>query len=104
EGALMLASTAQLTVPQNSGPAVIGIATPNQQYQQYEYSATITSLPSNGTVIDSFDGSTVTLGETFSGYHLASLEFRPTSGHGPQSSTLTYTITDPSGASASGSA
>src|SRR5438270_4037564 len=100
----MLASTAQLTVPQNSGPAVIGIATPNEPYQQYEYAVTINALPSNGTVIDTFDGSTVAVGETFVGWHLSGLAFRPTPGLGPQSSMLTYTITDPLGASALGSA
>src|SRR5205823_4436358 len=63
-----------------------------------------TGLPSDGTVLLADGVTAVTSGEILTVAQLTGLTFKPNSGVFSQSSTLSYTVTDPTGLSTSGSA
>ena len=93
-----------LTVPENAGATAIGIAAPTDpNYAASQLSVQVTGLPSDGTVLLS-NGTAVTSGETLTVAQLTGLKFQPTAGAFGQSSSFTYTVTDPSGLSTTGSA
>ena len=65
---------------------------------------TVTALPTDGAVLLS-DGTTpVTLGEGLNVAQLTSLMFKPTQDNTGQSSTFGYTVSDPAGKTANGTA
>ena len=94
-----------LTVSENSGPTRIGILAPtDSRYSSSQLTITIGTLPSDGTVLLSDGVTTVYAGETLTVAQLTGLEFKPTAWTFGQTSTLTYSVSDPSGSTASGSA
>jgi len=94
---------ASLTVPANSGATVIGITAPSDSiYLTSRLSVQVTGLPSDGAVLLSDGITAVTAGETLSVAQLAGLMFMPTAGVTSGTSSFTYDVTDPSGASGSG--
>jgi hypothetical protein len=94
-----------LTVAENSAPTPIGIAAPTDpNYSASQLSVKITGLPTDGTVLLSDGTTAVTAGEILTVAQLTGLEFQPNAGAFGESSTLTYSVTDPSGLSAKGSA
>jgi len=96
---------ASLTVAENTGPTAIGISAPTDpNYSASQLTVTVNGLPSDGTVYLADGTTAVTAGETLSVAQLAGLTFKPTAGQFSQSSSLTYTVTDPAGLSATGSA
>ena len=94
-----------LTVAANSGATAIGIASPTDaSFAVTALKASVTALPTDGTVLLS-DGTTpVTVGETLTMTQLTGLEFAPTPGVSGQSSSFIYSVSDPTGATTSGSA
>jgi len=96
---------AALTVAVNSGATPIGIAAPtDSSFAASALSVQVTSLPANGTVL-LLDGVTpVIAGGTLTSAQLAGLEFAPTPGAVAQTSSFTYNVSDPTGATTSGSA
>jgi hypothetical protein len=96
---------ASLSVAENSAPTAIGIAAPTDpNYRASQLSVTVTGLPSDGTVYLADGATAVTNGESLTVAQLIGLMFKPTPGAFGKGSTLTYTVRDPSGLSASGSA
>src|SRR5260370_445969 len=92
-----------LQVNGDSGLIAIGIAAPkDSQYPASRLTVTVTGLPTDGTVYLSDGVTPVYHGETLSAAQLTGLMFKPTVGLFGTTSTLTYTVTDPSGARASG--
>src|SRR5216683_2682909 len=99
-------TAASLTVAENAAATAIGIAAPTDaNYAASQLSVTVTgTLPSDGTVYLADGVTAVTSGETLTVAQLTGLTFKPSSGVFSQSSTFSYTVTDPGGLSASGSA
>ncbi len=96
---------ASLTVAENSGPTPIGIAAPyDANFAASQLSAKVTGLPTDGSVFLADGTTAVTLGQSLSVAQLAGLEFAPTTGVFGQSSSFSYTVSDPSGASTNGTA
>lgn len=93
-----------LTVDENAAPTPIGITAPTDPngYAASQLDVTITALPNDGTVV--LGGTAITVGETLSVAQLTALDFTPTTGAYNQTAPLAYTVTDPSGASADGTA
>jgi uncharacterized protein YjbI with pentapeptide repeats len=97
----VVSSPASLTIPGNSGATTIGIAAPTDASA---LTVTVTSLPTDGTVLLS-DGSTaVAQGQTLTAAQLSGLEFRPTANLFGTSSAFGYRVTDAAGNSSSGTA
>ena len=95
---------ASLTVAENAAATAIGIIPPTDTaYTPAQLTITVTGLPSDGTVTLA-DGTVVQASQGLTATQLAGLQFTPTAGQFGKSSTFTYTATDPSGASAAGSA
>src|SRR6185437_13295855 len=93
-----------LTVAENAAVTAINIPVPTDpNYAASQLKVTVRSLPSDGTVFLSNGVTPVRVGETFSATQLTGLEFKPKPGVSGQTSTFTYTVTDPSRLSASGS-
>jgi len=93
-----------LTVAGNSGPTAMGIAAPTDiNYSATQLTVTVTGLPSDGTVLLADGVTAVTNGETLTVAQLTGLTFKPTPGLFSQSSTFSYTVTNPAGLSASDS-
>ena len=100
----VVAST-QLTVAANSGATPIGITTPTDpNFPTPALNVSVTALPSDGKVVLG-DGTTqVTLGQSLTATQLVGLEFVPTAGASAQTSSFKYSVTDPTGATATGNA
>ena len=64
----------------------------------------VTSLPTDGSVVLSNGTTPVTVGEALTVAQLTGLEFVPTPGAFAQSSSFAYTVSDPTGSTASGTA
>ena len=93
-----------LTVAASSGPTAIGILSPTDaSFPSTVLNAEVTALPTNGTVLLSDGITPVTVGETLTVTQLTGLEFAPTPGMSGQSSSFTYGVSDPTGATTSGS-
>src|SRR6185437_9684551 len=93
-----------LTVGENAAATAINIPAPTDpNYAASQLMVTVRSLPTDGMVLLSNGVMPVRVGETLSVTQLTGLEFKPKPGVSGQTSTLTYTVTDPSRLSASGS-
>ncbi len=97
-------AAAFLNVAENAAATPIGIVAPTDPngYMAGELSVTVTAVPSDGTVL--LNGVAVTAGESLSVAQLTALDFAPTVGAYSQTSPLAYTVADPSGANAEGTA
>ena len=100
-----VAAPTQLTVAANSGATPIGIAAPTDaNFPSSALNVSVTALPSDGKVVLA-DGTTqVSLGQSLTATQLVGLEFVPTAGASAQTSSFKYSVTDPTGATATGSA
>jgi hypothetical protein len=105
-GSASLATTpASLTVAENAGATAIGITAPtDMNYTATQLTVTVNTLPSDGAVYLADGTTAVIAGEKLSVGQLTGLTFKPTAGLSSQSSAFNYTVTDPSGASATGNA
>jgi hypothetical protein len=104
-GTSLVTSPRTETVVENSGVAAMGIAAPTDaNYGPGSLSIVVNALPNNGKVFLADGKTAVTMGETLTVAQLTGLEFAPTRDNTGQTSTFGYTATDPSGASATGSA
>src|SRR6266496_3507377 len=98
-------NAASLTVTENAAATAIGIAAPTDaNYTAAQLTVTVTGLPSDGTVYLADGVTAVTSGEILTVAQLTGLTFKPTTGVYSQSSQFTYSVADPSGLSASGTA
>lgn len=94
-----------LTVSENSAPTTIGVAAPTDpNYAASQLSITVTGLPSDGTVYLADKVTVVTMGEALTVAQLTGLTFAPTAGVFSTTSQFSYTVIDPAGLSAAGSA
>ena len=94
-----------LKVNENSGFTAIGIKAPSDsQYPASKLTVMVTGLPTDGTVFLSDGVTRVFVGERLTVTQLTSLLFQPTNGLFGTSSSFTYSVTDPSGTKATGSA
>ena len=97
--------TQLLTVAQNGGATPIGIAAPTDaNFAATALSVSVTGVPTDGTVVLSNGTTPVTVGQSLTVAQLTGLEFVPTAGASAQSSSFAYSVSDPTGATASGSA
>ena len=97
-------SSPSVTVAENAAATAIGITDSEDSSFTTPLAATITALPSDGTVTLADGVTAVTAGEALSASQLTGLLFTPTTGVFGQSSTLGYTVTDPVQNTATGSA
>src|SRR5258707_1124111 len=94
-----------LTVNENSGATAIGILAPSDSnYSSSQLTVKMTGLPTDGTVLLSDGVTAVSNGGSLTVAQLTGLKFKPLAGTFGTSSTFTYTVTDPSGLSATSSA
>src|SRR5262249_53672142 len=94
-----------LTVAGNSGATPIGIIAPTDSlYPLAKLVITVTQLPKDGTIFLANGVTPVYVGETLTVTQLTGLMFKPTTGTFGTSSTFFYTVSDPSGTTAPGSA
>jgi hypothetical protein len=93
-----------LTVAENSAATPIGIPAPtNASFPASAVSVEVTAVPTDGTVVLSDGITPVTVGESLSVTQLTRLEFKPTAGSFAKSSSFAYNVSDPTGATTSGS-
>ncbi len=93
-----------LTVIEDATATAIGIAAPSDpNYNTAQLTITATALPTDGTVTLA-DGTVVTAGMQLSSAQLSSLQFTPTAGDFSHSSSFTYSVADPAGNAATGTA
>ncbi len=98
-------TSASLTVPENASATTIGLVAPTDtQYSASQLTITVTGLPTDGTVLLADGVTKVYVGEILTVDQLTGLEFLAAPGVFGQTSKLSYTVTDPSGTRASGSA
>src|SRR6185437_296959 len=91
-----------LTVAENSGKTLIGIAAPiDTRYSSGQLTISVKSLPTDGTVYLA-NGSKVYVGEKLSVKQLTNLYFKANTGLFGTNSTFSYTVTDPAGTSVTG--
>jgi hypothetical protein len=96
---------ASLAVSENASATAIGITAPTDpNYASQTLSITISSLPTDGTVTLADGKTAVTAGEVLSVSQLVGLEFTAAAGAFDRTSALAYTVSDPAGNTASGSA
>jgi hypothetical protein len=96
---------ASLTVAKNARATAIGIAAPTDiNYSASQLTVKVAGLPSDGTVYLAGGTTAVTNGEPLTVAQLTGLAFKPTAGRSSQSSQFTYTVSDPSNLSTSGTA
>jgi hypothetical protein len=82
-----------------------GIAAPTDpNYSASRLSVTVTGLPTEGTVLLADGVTAITNGEILTIAQLTGLEFKPTAEAFGQSSTFAYTVADPNGNKALGTA
>ena len=97
----LIASSASLTVAENSLATAIGIPAPvDTNYPSSALTVTVTALPADGIVLLADGLTPVSLGETLSVQQLTGLTFRPTFNSFGESSTFAFTVSDPAGDSA----
>ena len=101
----LTASSSLLTVAENSLAAEIAIPAPSDtNFASSALVVTVTTLPSNGTVLLADGITPVTLGESLSVAQLTALKFRPTLDSFGTSSTFVFTVSDPASNTASATA
>ena len=98
-------AAASLTVAENAAATAIGIVAPTDpNYSAAQLTVTVNGLPSDGTVYLANGTTAVTVGENLTVAQLTGLTFKPTTSTTGQTSTFSYTVKDPAGLSATGSA
>ena len=98
-------TSASLSVAENSLATSIGIAAPNDvNYLSSALTVTVIALPTDGVVLFADDITPVTLGETLTVAQLTELRFRPVTNGASLTSTFGFTVSDPAGNNASGTA
>lgn len=96
---------AELFIGENAGATAINILAPTDPvYSASQLSVKVTGLPTDGTVYLSDGVTAVTNGQTLTVNQLTGLLFTPTTGVVSQTSTFSYTVTNPAAATATGSA
>src|SRR5438067_3934329 len=94
-----------LTVEEDSGPTPIGILAPrDSQYAASRLTVKVTGLPTDGAIFLSDGVTAIYNGERLTVSQLTGLMFKPTVGLFGTTSTFTYTVSDPSGTTATGMA
>jgi len=97
-------ASASLTVSKGAAPTSIKIAAPTDSiYSASQLKVTVTALPTDGAVMLS-NGTVLTKGQVLTVAQLTGLTFRPWSTVTSGSSTFSYSVTDPAGTVAAGSA
>ncbi len=97
-------SSPSLTVSENAAAAAIGIAAPTDpNYSASQLTIAAGALPSDGTVTLA-NGTAVAGGEALTSAQLTSLLFTPAAGQFGASSAFTYSVSDPAGNAATGTA
>jgi hypothetical protein len=100
---VLTVGSTQLSVLQNVTATPIKITAPTDSvYSAAQLKITVTGLPSDGTVLLSDGTTAVTNGQVLTVSQLTALQFKPTTDIAAVSSTFTYKVSDPSGATASG--
>ena len=100
----LMTTAAALTVDENGGATSIGIQAPSDaNYATSQLSVTVTALPTNGSVLLS-SGTAVTAGESLSVAQLTGLLFQPAQDNTGHTSSFGYSVSDPAGKTANGSA
>lgn len=95
---------ASLTVSPGAAATPIRITAPTDSiYAASQLKVSVTALPTDGAVMLS-TGAAVTKGQALTVAQLTGLQFKPTSSLTSGSSTFAYSVTDPTGTAASGSA
>jgi hypothetical protein len=98
-------NAASLTVNAGSGLTPIGITAPTDgSYAASDLAIVVTALPSDGTVYLGDGRTVVGSGQSLTVAQLTTLTFAPTPGVSGQSAQFSYTVTDPAGSSAVGTA
>jgi hypothetical protein len=101
----LTASSASLTVPENSLATAIGIAAPTDtNFSASALVITVTALPSNGTVVLADGITPVSLGQRLTVLQLTELKFRPTLNRFGDTSSFLFSVSDPAGETANASA
>ena len=94
-----------ISVAMNQTATPLGIAAPyDAGFANSALTIKVTSLPTDGTITLADGVTAVTAGESLTVAQLEGLAFTPTAGAHNQTSTFTYTVTDPNGDSAIGTA
>src|ERR1035437_2160702 len=100
-----VAAPTQLTVAANSGATPIGITAPTDaNFPSSALNVSVTALPSDGKVVLADGITQVSVGQSLTATQLVGLEFVPTAGASAQTSSFKYSVSDPTGATATGSA
>ena len=98
-------TSTSLTVAENSKATAIAIAAPTDvNSADSGLTVTVDELPTDGVVLLADEVTPVTLGETLTVTQLTGLTFRPTTNAANLSSLFAFTVSDPSGNTASGAA
>src|ERR1043166_1090843 len=94
-----------LTVQENAGLTSLGILAPSDSvYPTAKLTITVTALPTDGTIYLSDGVTAVHVGQKLTVAQLTTLLFKAKPGLFGTSSTFIYTVTDPSGTTAKGTA
>src|SRR6185437_15977573 len=94
-----------LTVAENAAATAINIPAPTDpNYAASQLTVTVTSLPTDGTVLLSNGTTPVTVGQSLTVTQLTGLEFKPTNGISSASSEFAYSVADPAGLISRGTA
>ena len=100
----LMTTSAALTVDENGGATPIGIQAPSDaNYATSQLNVTVTALPTNGSMLLP-NGTAITTGESLSVAQLTGLLFRPAQDNTGQTSSFGYSVSDPGGKTANGSA
>jgi hypothetical protein len=101
----LTATSTSLTAAENSVATPIAIAAPTDvNYPASALSVTVTQLPSDGVVLLADGVHQVTLGETLTVSELTGLTFRPVQNGAALTSAFGFSVSDPSGNTASATA
>ena len=98
-------NSTSLTVAENQLASSIGLAAPvDSLYSAADLTVVVTGLPSNGTVLLADGITPVNLGQSLTVTQLVGLKFRPALNSFATSSSFEFSVSDPDGSSAIGSA
>ena len=103
--ASLVTTPASITVAENSVATAIGIKAPSDvSFSSSQLTVTVNALPTDGTVFLANGTTPVAVGQSLSVSQLTGLLFKPTQDNTGQTSTFGYSVSDPAGKTASGSA
>jgi hypothetical protein len=101
----LVTTPASLTLPENSVAKPIGIKAPSDAaFSAAQLTAQVTALPTDGTVLLANGTTPVTLGQSLSISQLTGLVFKPTQDNTGKTSSFGYSVSDPAGKTATGTA